>query len=126
RIQERKHEQKYRSSWNHRPNPQPSRTYHQSPRSQHHSHANHSSGPEPMDLDTIKFKRLTQEEKDKRRKEGLCMYCGAKGHFANKCPKKSSPSTSTNAIQESTPEHPVKTYFNEKLYVDEDGNVVED
>jgi hypothetical protein len=30
---------------------------------------------------------LTQAEKDRRRNEGLCMYCGEKGHFHTKCPK---------------------------------------
>src|SRR5258708_10867183 len=39
-----------------------------------------------------KFKKLTKEQKAYRRKNGLCMYCGTKGHFQNKCPKKFNPS----------------------------------
>jgi hypothetical protein len=30
---------------------------------------------------------LTQAEKDRRKAEGLCLYCGDKGHQFNKCPK---------------------------------------
>ena len=30
---------------------------------------------------------LNQAEKDRCKNEGLCMYCGEKGHFHNKCPK---------------------------------------
>ena len=32
--------------------------------------------------------KLLQAEKDRRRKEGLCGYCAAKGHFAASCPAK--------------------------------------
>ena len=32
--------------------------------------------------------KITQAEKDRRRKEGLCMYCGGKGHIAADCKKK--------------------------------------
>jgi Domain of unknown function (DUF4939) len=31
--------------------------------------------------------KLTGEEKDRRMKEGLCLYCGEKGHIAGACPK---------------------------------------
>lgn len=48
----------------------------------------------PMDIDGIytrKFKPLTDDEKKRRRDLNLCMYCGAPGHKAGECPKKSSP-----------------------------------
>ncbi|KAI8146048.1 hypothetical protein BJV82DRAFT_490996, partial [Fennellomyces sp. T-0311] len=44
-----------------------------------------------MDVDaaqTKKFAPLTKEEKDRRRKLGLCLYCGEAGHEAQSCPKK--------------------------------------
>jgi hypothetical protein len=46
---------------------------------------------EPMEIDSVKVKRgpLTAEEKERRRREGLCSYCGVKGHFADSCPNKS-------------------------------------
>ena len=31
--------------------------------------------------------KLTTEERDRRMKEGLCLYCGEKGHVAQDCPK---------------------------------------
>ena len=31
--------------------------------------------------------RLTTEERERRIKEGLCLYCGEKGHVAQDCPK---------------------------------------
>ena len=41
-----------------------------------------------MDLSTAKLfnGRLTQEEKERRRRERLCMYCGQPNHIAVNCP----------------------------------------
>ncbi|KAI9358218.1 hypothetical protein BD770DRAFT_293681, partial [Pilaira anomala] len=36
-----------------------------------------------------KFKPLSNKEKQKRRDEGLCLYCGSSGHLLDSCPKKS-------------------------------------
>src|SRR5262249_3620194 len=47
-----------------------------------------NDGPEPMDLDATKFRKLTEKEKKERREKGLCMYCGKKGHYAGKCPSR--------------------------------------
>ncbi|KAL2102437.1 hypothetical protein ACEWY4_001605 [Coilia grayii] len=37
---------------------------------------------EPMQLGRS---RISQEEKDRRRRENLCLYCGETGHFRDKC-----------------------------------------
>lgn len=50
----------------------------------------HASMPEPMQIDASKVLKLSQEEKDRRRKEDLCLYCGEKGHRAHNCHKKTS------------------------------------
>ena len=50
--------------------------------------------PEPMDLGAIqdnrrdkpKFTKLTPEEKDRRRRDGLCLYCGSNRHKLDDCP----------------------------------------
>ena len=39
----------------------------------------------PMDLSAARGK-LTPAERQRRRTQGLCMYCGGVGHFAAKCP----------------------------------------
>ena len=44
--------------------------------------------PEPMQIDASKIKKLTLEEKERQRREDLCMYCGGKGHRAHNCPTK--------------------------------------
>ncbi|KAG8147380.1 hypothetical protein E2320_022509 [Naja naja] len=41
--------------------------------------------------------RLTQAEKDRRRCDGLCLYCGSRGHFVAKCPAKA-PKAVTSAV----------------------------
>jgi hypothetical protein len=46
-----------------------------------------NSQHEPMQIDSLRFKPLTQEEKDRRRHEKLCLYCG-EGHLARDCKNK--------------------------------------
>ena len=57
--------------------------------------------------------RLTQEEKDRRRRENLCSYCGAPGHFTANCPKQlKTPNTKARAtatIEEVPEEEPEKS-----------------
>lgn len=46
----------------------------------------------PMELDATKSKRfqpLTQEERNRRMENNLCLYCGNPGHRAGECPNKS-------------------------------------
>src|SRR6202022_1354180 len=45
-------------------------------------------GPAPMDLSAVKGKKITPEERKRRREGGLCMYCGDSRHFAASCPRK--------------------------------------
>ena len=47
-----------------------------------------SSKIEDMQIDAIHFKPLTEQEKNRRRQEGLCLYCGEPKHTAQHCPKK--------------------------------------
>ncbi len=47
-----------------------------------------SFGPAPMQIDTAKFKSLTEAEKLRRRTNNLCLYCGNPGHIARQCPQK--------------------------------------
>lgn len=47
-----------------------------------------SANPNAMEVDVLRAKRLTPEEKQRRRDQGLCLYCGGKDHFANACPAK--------------------------------------
>lgn len=55
-----------------------------------------NSGPGPMELDSIHVNNnqavprgpLSNEEKARRRREGLCLYCGKPGHVATSCPAK--------------------------------------
>ncbi len=45
----------------------------------------HRSDNEPMQVGGV---RLSREERERRRRGGLCMYCGASGHFRVECPVK--------------------------------------
>lgn len=50
------------------------------------------TGPEPMQLSATKvYKPLTPQEKEHRRKNRLCLYCGQPNHVAQFCPAKSKP-----------------------------------
>ena len=60
-----------------------------------------------------KFPKLSQHEKDKRRAEGRCLYCGKTGHWQDKCPEKprkrnnfrpNQPRTRATTVDEDTPE----------------------
>ena len=42
-------------------------------------------GPGPMEIGAVHARKLTQEEKDQRRKAGLCLRCGKPGHYARDC-----------------------------------------
>lgn len=55
----------------------------------------------PMEIDAARVSRprgpLTDEEKDRRRRLNLCLYCGGSGHSAHDCPnKKSKPAGSSS------------------------------
>lgn len=52
--------------------------------------SNNNDDVQPMDLDAAKVKRgsLTQEERSRRKRLGLCMYCGGDGHDVKTCPEK--------------------------------------
>ena len=45
-------------------------------------------GDDPMHSGATRFKPLTLQEKQRRRQNGLCMYCGEPGHIAQRCPNK--------------------------------------
>lgn len=47
--------------------------------------ANFPPGNKPREP---RFKKLSTAEKEKRRAEGRCMYCGKNGHWQDKCPEK--------------------------------------
>lgn len=47
-----------------------------------------SAGPTPMDLDAMRVRKISAEEKQRRREQNLCLYCGGRNHFANDCPIK--------------------------------------
>jgi len=43
---------------------------------------------DPMQLDTVRIKHLTPAEKQRRKQENLCLYCGKPNHIASNCPEK--------------------------------------
>ncbi|KAL7280853.1 hypothetical protein ACG7TL_005797 [Trametes sanguinea] len=43
----------------------------------------------PMEVDAIKHGKLTAAERERRRKEGLCFYCGQGKHRISECPNMS-------------------------------------
>lgn len=87
RIRDRQSRRRYpdtRSSHSFRPRYTPSPSWKKEPDVQ------------PMELDSARITRfapLTPEEKDRRRRLGLCLYCGGEGHTAYFCVKKGKGST---------------------------------
>jgi len=53
-----------------------------------HSDHTTTSGPTPMELDSSKYHKLTDKEKDKLKKEQACFYCRKPGHMISACPLK--------------------------------------
>ena len=47
-----------------------------------------SSKPNKLDLSKVlgPDRKLLPEEKERRKKNDLCLVCGGKGHFSDKCP----------------------------------------
>lgn len=43
--------------------------------------------PTPMEIGNVQLKKLTPAEREQCLKEGLCLRCRQKGHFARNCPK---------------------------------------
>jgi hypothetical protein len=58
-----------------------------------------------MDLDTARFKPLSAQEKDRRRRLNLCLYCGEPNHMARQCPNKRWQMTA-NTLETLNPEEP--------------------
>ena len=47
-----------------------------------------NDGSVPMEIDSVRrFRPLNSEETERRRHEGLCLYCGEKGHVVRNCQK---------------------------------------
>ena len=42
-------------------------------------------GGDPMDLDRVRINRISQAERERRQREGLCYKCGRAGHIASGC-----------------------------------------
>lgn len=59
-------------------------------------HANESKLPNPGPKPSQPRGPLTQEEKEYRRNNGLCLYCGKSGHLADTCPAKKKPAQNPN------------------------------
>ncbi|KAL0166247.1 hypothetical protein M9458_038091, partial [Cirrhinus mrigala] len=55
------------------------------PRASGHDAISPHDEHEPMQVGRA---RLSREEKERRRSRGLCLYCGAPGHYAFNCPEK--------------------------------------
>jgi len=53
-----------------------------------YSNAAAPAGPVPMELDAMRIKHITNDEKQRRRDNNLCLYCGGAGHYAGKYPAK--------------------------------------
>ena len=84
RLRERRKEKNSNNSSNNRQNQNTiiplvhPPNYSQVPTSLHSAHSQNQ--PVPMDIDNIQVRRLTQEERNRRFQNNLCLYCGNSGH----------------------------------------------
>lgn len=62
-----------------------------------------STDPVPMEIDAIKRGPISKEEKERRRKEGLCFYCGQGKHSVDNCPNMSDKAKAARAKAKATP-----------------------
>lgn len=66
-------------------------------------------GPVPMEIGSVRVKTLGDDEKKRRIRENLCLYCAEKGHIAQHCPKKTSKKVTFNhgkiSKEEQTPKN---------------------
>lgn len=46
------------------------------------------AGPSPMDLDYVSTRKISEDERQRRMDNKLCLYCGGAGHRVIKCPLK--------------------------------------
>ncbi len=64
--------------------------------------------PEPMQVDTNRFTRM---ERARHLATGPCLYCGASGHFIQKCPSRPPcPAVSTLCIEPEISQLPLMTF----------------
>lgn len=69
--------------------PSPASTSHHAPTYVQPHPATPSLGPTPMEVDQSRRRRpLTDQEKQFRRQNNLCLYCGQPGHIAVGCPNR--------------------------------------
>jgi hypothetical protein len=69
--------------------------------------ASASAGPWPMEVDAIKAHlvagRLPAAERERRKKNNLCLYCGQAGHAVATCPVRAQKAQASQGTQSSTP-----------------------
>src|ERR1035438_2378337 len=57
-----------------------------------------TSNGDAMQLDAVHPRTLSAHEKERRRANNLCLYCGGSGHFAQNCPLKRSTSNRISSL----------------------------
>ncbi|KAH7439596.1 hypothetical protein KP509_04G068000 [Ceratopteris richardii] len=67
------------------------------------------SMPEPMQIDVTRFQPLTLEEKQRRRANKLCLYCGNPGYITVNCPNKRTNSKVAATLGLIIPATPIET-----------------
>ena len=65
-----------------------------------------SSKPKKPDLSNVlgPDRKLLPEEKERRKKNNLCLICASPDHFSNKCPSRKSPAKARTADLDAVPE----------------------